>query len=255
MKRILAIVCLLAAVAMASAQEWAWPVLARQASKRQSAPTTPYLSDSLSAMWTFNAADWTNANYGLVTGARWVRESAGVAVFDAGKISVTGKTMYVASPNLAFGKTSGTIAMRVRVGTSPGGDYLWINNPGGFNTDYAAHLYASGSTVNWLGKSGNAVQWNGSSAGSTGVWMTTVFTWATNDVRAYKLVDGASVATQVLTDTSSAIAWTGGVFRAFAYNVAGQYSFVGEVDEIRSYNRVVSSNEAVGIAFDMPWGL
>jgi hypothetical protein len=35
MKRILAIVCLLAAVAIASAQEWAWPVLARQASQRQ----------------------------------------------------------------------------------------------------------------------------------------------------------------------------------------------------------------------------
>ena len=34
MKRILAIVCLLAVVAIASAQEWAWPVLARQASKR-----------------------------------------------------------------------------------------------------------------------------------------------------------------------------------------------------------------------------
>jgi hypothetical protein len=35
MKRILAIVCLLVAVAIASAQEWAWPVLARQASQRQ----------------------------------------------------------------------------------------------------------------------------------------------------------------------------------------------------------------------------
>jgi hypothetical protein len=35
MKSILAITCLLVAVAIASAQEWAWPVLARQASQRQ----------------------------------------------------------------------------------------------------------------------------------------------------------------------------------------------------------------------------
>jgi hypothetical protein len=217
-------------------------------------PSSPVFESDIRAMWTFNAADWTNANYGTVTGARWVRE-AGVAVFDAGKISVTGSTAYVASPNLAFGKTSGTIAMRLWVGTSPGGDYIWFNNPGGVPTDYAAHAYASGSSVNWLGKSGNADQWNGSSAGSTGVWMTTVFTWATNDVRAYKLVDGASVATQVLTDTSSAIAWTGGVFRAFAYNAVGAYGFVGHVDEIRSYGRVMSSNECLQIIGDMPWGL
>ena len=219
------------------------------------APSVPYLSDSLSAMWTFNAADWTNANYGAGSLAReFGLQAGGEAIQGDGVVMLTGATSYAISPRSMAPTNTGTIAMRISLTNNITAYFSYIAG-GAFATADMRTRYVAGGHE-WAAYVGSAAQWGPTIvAYPLNQYATLVWTWTTNDMRVYRLAEGASVVTQIMADASCSITWTATVARVWGAATAGASAWFGPCDEIRIYNRVVSSNEAVGIAFDMPWGL
>jgi hypothetical protein len=212
-------------------------------------PSTPYLAESLSAMWTFNSADWTNANYGAGSLAR----ESGFAIQGDGVVTLTGKTSYAISPLSMAPTNTGTIAMRVSSTTNVSSYLSYIAGGAFAQNDMRVRYITTGHE--WAAWSASAAQWQTTVAYPLDQYATLIWTWTTDDMRVYRLAEGASVVTQIMADASCSITWTATVARVWGAQAAGGSGWFGPCDEIRIYNRVVSSNEAVGIAFDMPWGL
>jgi hypothetical protein len=209
---------------------------------------TPVYSDSLTAMWTFNAANWTQAVYGV----GGLTRSAGQAVYVGdGTISLTGLTSYAITPLSTVVSNTGTIVIRAATVSTATQYYYWLGS--GFAANDQRMRYVSGGHE-FAAYAGSAAQWGPSTiAHSTGTYAIVAITWAANDMRVYRLASGASVVTQIMADTSCALTWVPTAAWLWSYTGAGQNSFVGTFDEFRIYNRVMSSNECLAIIADMPW--
>jgi hypothetical protein len=247
MKRILAIVCLLVAVAIASAQEWAWPVLARQASQTHgSTPATlpPLYGDALVAWYKFDADinDYSGNGY---NGA-W--DGTGAPRYEDGAVVLNGLGN-VRVPSAMASLASMTIAVRgyqVTVGASSQWAYFATNSQNAVT--FGQYSGAGGSPLRMRGIKGSTVQWDANSVGfGASKWYSAAMTWTNNDMRGYLLAPGASVVTQHMSDVSCDMTGIKGIRYSF-----GEFNGVDAPTNTRFscalvFNRVLTSNEAVAV--------
>ena len=206
----------------------------------------PVFESDLTAMWTFETADfgWTNANYGagnwLLTGSP--TQSGGAIRMPFARLQP--RPIDVAPSN------TGTIAFMATPLSAGTNEFFFIQGINSPNNRISVRWLATRWGV--AGSSGGE-QWGGeilSAVVQTNLASKIVVTWEPGYARAYLLAPGASAATQFMA-AAGTIAWTnttvsvGGDFNAGRFN--------GAIHEWRYYDRVLSSNESVQVIGDMPF--
>jgi hypothetical protein len=206
-------------------------------------------------MWTFNSPSFTNAVYGSGS----IAPVLGAAVQSSGAIAFTNATTFRFNPHTLAPTNTGTLVARFR-SRSVAESWLLYWAQDYPNNHFRLQAYNAANQGRIVTVTGGSVVWDTLPVYTSNTWIIVGITWTNNDFRAYHLREGATTVTQTYAIASGAINWrsgtgstvepTLGAFRA----TNGTYPYIGDLDELRIYSGVCSSNEMVGIIGDMPWG-